>query len=453
MLKLVLKSSIFAILGVFCFIVISEFLLDESDKINKHSSLPKQSNSDYLIGIEHLNQIRSDLGLKRMQNNEILEKSAQNHAKYLFSNNVISHDEISSNANFTGETPSKRAISAGYSTNFVVENISKNQPDISASIDELLAAIYHRFGFLNYRFDEIGYFVTSDKNDKFYVYNMGNKDIANACKNGDKYESGYYITNLCKNNTRVSKDFFDKAIMSYNPPYITYPIKNYGLAYFSGEIPNPLPECKITSNPVSIEFNPKFGEVKMLDFEIFHNSQKITPTIFLDKVRDLNSKINENQFVLFSKKVFEFGEKYEAVFSYLHEDQKKQIKWDFEIKTPKKEYFSVDNGDIIAINADQEYDIFFNPKDCNDLFTKYSYSHGYFNQAKITQIGANMIRISLSGLKGDFIEIKTNTNTKIKAILQTSSNDKLNTRNGIIVVLLIVLVINLFMYYKRKKNG
>ena len=57
--------------------------------------------------------------------------------------------------------------------------------------------------------------------------------------------------------------------------YVKFPDAAAVTPYFSGEIPDPFPECKITANSVSIEFGEKAGEIKFKDFEIFKDGQKI----------------------------------------------------------------------------------------------------------------------------------------------------------------------------------
>ncbi len=62
------------------------------------------------------------------------------------------------------------------------ENISVGSKDVSDSISGLMSAIYHRFTFLDFLVDTIGYGAATNK-DGFnsYVYNMGRKDMENTC--------------------------------------------------------------------------------------------------------------------------------------------------------------------------------------------------------------------------------------------------------------------------------
>ena len=82
-------------------------------------------------------------------------------------------------------------------------------------------------------------------------------------------------------------------------PYVKFPDATAVTPYFSGEIPDPFPECKITANPVSIEFNANAGEVKFKDFEIFKDGRKIQNLHIITSANDINSKFSSKQFAVF----------------------------------------------------------------------------------------------------------------------------------------------------------
>lgn len=105
--------------------------------------------------LSYINNVRAKSGLNYFAQNEILNTSALNHAKYVVANEAMSHDETPGKPNFTGENPSKRAFYAGYNA-VVRENLSYNSSDLKSAIDGLLSAIYHRFAFLDFASDEIG---------------------------------------------------------------------------------------------------------------------------------------------------------------------------------------------------------------------------------------------------------------------------------------------------------
>lgn len=453
MLKLVLKSSLVIIFCVCLFINFYLLFVFENydDKIQPNKPIiDKFAKFDDL---DYLNEIRKIHNLSTFKQNSNLQTSAQNHANYLLANDIISHEEEPNLKEFFETTPSKRAIKAGYHSNFVLEGFSKNQINAKMSIDDLLSAIYHRFIFLNYELDEIGSGYAFDDKSNIYVYNLGNNRLNLACmQGGDEITSGLYYEQICKNEkAKIKKENF--ALFTQNIDYIVFPNNFLAKAYFSNEIPNPLPECKIASNPASIEFNKNSNDIQMLDFELFLDGNKLDDTIILTRLNDSNLKFSNKQFAVFSTKVFDFGTQYQAVFTYLYNGEKKEISWKWTTKTPELEYFSVKNGDVLAFEPDKEYDIFFIPKDCNDAFKSFTYQNNMLTDVKINKIDTNLIRLKFSGFSGSSVKIKTDTGTQITAVLTKDSLEFGNFRLKIIIACVVSFVLMMFvLFYKRKKR-
>jgi len=112
--------------------------------------------------IDYLNELREAVGLARFNHSAMLEESAENHALYLIDNNETSHYEISGKIGFTGVSISERVQAVGYKASYVSENLSGGSRDYKHSVDGLFSAIYHRFGFLNFKIDEIGIGINQD---------------------------------------------------------------------------------------------------------------------------------------------------------------------------------------------------------------------------------------------------------------------------------------------------
>lgn len=453
MLKLVLKSSLVVI---FCVCLFINFYLlfvfeDYGDKIQPNK--PITSKFTKFDDLDYLNEIRKLHNLSVFKQNSNLQTSAQNHANYLLANDIISHEEDPNLKEFFEITPSKRATKAGYHSNLVLEGFSKNQINAKMAIDDLLSAIYHRFIFLNYELDEIGSGYAFDDKSNIYVYNLGNNRLNLACmQGGDEITSGFYYEQICKDEkAKIKKENFDLFVQ--NIDYIVFPSNISAKAYFSNEIPNPLPECKIASNPASIEFNKNSSDIQMLDFELFLDGNKLDDTIILTKLNDSNLKFSDKQFAVFSTKVFEFAKEYKAVFTYLYNGEKKEISWKWTTKTPEFEYFNVKNGDVLAFEPDKEYDIFFIPKNCNDVFKSFSYQNNMLTDVKINKIDTNLIRLKFNGFSGSSVKIKTDTGTQITAVLTKDSLEFGNFRLKIIIACVVSFVLMMFvLFYKRKKR-
>ena len=350
----------------------------------------------------------------------------------------MGHDETAERAKFSGATPADRALAVGYKSTLVLENIAYKS-DFKEAVDGLFSAIYHRFAFLNLSVDEVGYALASKDKFNAFVFEMGNSRLNAFCARGaSDTGAGRFYTNVCADkNLKIKDAKFDNFIGS-SKPFVKFPDATAVTPYFSGEIPDPFPECKITANPVSIEFNANVGEIKFKDFEIFKDGRKLQNLHVITSKNDVNSKFSKGQFAVFSREVFDFGAQYEAVFSYEQANaqstgaQVKQIKWSFKTKTPQNPYFDARDGDVLGVDAGKTYEIFFRPKDCNDLMTRYVYKVSGFAEAQIKQSGTNTLSVKLKGLAGDTLSI-TAGSTSVKVRLKTSSPEALRERRAFYV--------------------
>ena len=407
--------------------------------------------------VAYLNEYRRGSGLSGLRQNQILSQAAKNHADYSAQNEYMGHDETVGRAKFSGADPVSRAIAAGYKSRHILENIAYKN-DFKEAVDGLFSAIYHRFAFLNLSVDEVGYALASKDKFNAFVFEMGNSRLNAFCARGaSDTGAGRFYTNVCADKNLKIKDAKFDNFTGSSKPFVKFPGSTAVTPYFSGEIPDPFPECKITANPVSIEFNANAGEVKFKDFEIFKDGRKLQNLHVITSKNDVNSKFSKGQFAAFSREVFDFGAQYEAVFSYEQANaqstgaQVKQIKWSFKTKTPQNPYFDARDGDVLGADADKTYEIFFRPKDCNDLMTRYVYSVSGFAEAQIKQSGTNTLSVKLKGLAGDTLSI-TAGGMSVKVRLKTSSPEAVRERRAFYVKagLMIAGVIVIFALIGRK---
>ena len=388
--------------------------------------------------VSYLNEYRRGSGLSSLKQNQILSQAAKNHADYSAQNEYMGHDETAGRAKFSGADPVSRAIAAGYKSRHILENIAYKN-DFKEAVDGLFSAIYHRFAFLNLSVDEVGYALASKDKFNAFVFEMGNSRLNAFCARGaSDTGAGRFYTNVCADkNLKIKDDKFDNFTGS-SKPFVKFPGSTAVTPYFSGEIPDPFPECKITANPVSIEFNVNAGEIKFKDFEIFKDGKKLQNLHVITSKNDVNSKFSKGQFAAFAREVFDFGAQYEAGFSYEQANaqstgaQVKQIKWSFKTKTPQNPYFDARDGDMLGVDAGKTYEIFFRPKDCNDLMTRYVYKVSGFAEAQIKQSGTNTLSVKLKGLAGDTLSI-TAGSTSVKVRLKTSSPETVRERRAFYV--------------------
>ncbi|MDO5045509.1 CAP domain-containing protein [Campylobacter sp.] len=417
----------------------------------KEASRPEFFYIDEGSALGYLNDYRRGSGLFSLKLNENLSVASKNHAEYSLAHKYMGHDESSALAKFTGATPAERAKAAGYGSMHVLENIAY-KGDFAASIDGLFSAIYHRFAFLNFSINEAGFANASDDKFSAYVFLMGNSEVDKFCKRGvSDNGSGRFYTNVCADKNVKIKDSRLEGFLKSSKQYVKFPDKLAVIPYFSGEVPDPYPECKITSNPVSIEFNESLKDIKFVDFEIYKGEEKLRNLKILDQKSDINGKFSAHQFAAFSKEVFEFNTSYTAVFSYTQENEPKQIRWDFKTRTLKFPYFDAKNGDVLSVKPDTIYEIFFHPKDCNDLLTSYSYNSSALLNSQIKQSGTNTISVKLSGLEGDMLTIKTSGGDEVKVRLSESSPKAKSERQGYMIksALMVLGVIIVFIMIGR----
>ena len=407
--------------------------------------------------VAYLNEYRRGSGLSGLKPNQILSQAAKNHAEYSAQNEYMGHDEAAGRAKFSGATPADRALAVGYKSTLVLENIAYKS-DFKEAVDGLFAAIYHRFAFLNLSVDEVGYALASKDKFNAFVFEMSNSRLNAFCARGaSDTGAGRFYTNVCADKNLKIKDAKFDNFTGSSKSFVKFPDANAVTPYFSGEIPDPFPECKITANPVSIEFNANAGDVKFKDFEIFKDGRKIQNLHVITSANDINSKFSSKQFAAFSREVFDFGAQYEAVFSYGQANAQstgarvKQIKWSFKTKTPQNPYFDARDGDVLGVDADKTYEIFFRPKDCNDLMTRYSYKASGFMTPTVAQSGTNTLSVKLKGMVGDTLSIVAG-DMSVKVRLKTSSPEAVRERRAFYVKagLMIAGVIVIFALIGRK---
>ncbi|MBR1374536.1 MAG: CAP domain-containing protein [Cardiobacteriaceae bacterium] len=364
----------------------------------------------------YINEIRRKSGLNVLENNQLLNRAARNHAEYLVINNDSGHDEVQNKVGFTGISPTERAFYVGYQAT-VSENIAFNSFNQKTAIDNLMTAIYHRFGFLDFQIDEIGVGSGKIDNNSAFVFVMGNKKMEEFCRAGRQViEQGSFVYGFCKNEKlAIRSDIFQKIKNINSAEFIVFPNDNLNSKiYFSNETPNPVPECKITANPISIEFNPETKPIKMLDFAVYDEAEnRIKNTKILTKDTDHNKKFSEKQFALFPLDVYDFGKTYRVEFSYIEGAREKRVEWQFQTKFPEHDYFIVENDDKIFVEKDKTYDLFFKPENCNDYLDSYQLLFPRNVKIDITNPESNMLRIKVTGKGNARINIRTNNGKKI----------------------------------------
>jgi uncharacterized protein YkwD len=326
--------------------------------------------------LERLNVFRQNAGMVAFSRNSLLDQSSQNHADYLAYNNTFSHYESNSNSSYyTGYEPSERIGAVGYSWQTTGENISAgNTQDGVDSIEQLFAAIYHRFGFLTFSNNEVGVGFTSLAGyayENVYVYNMANQGNPNTTQ-------------------------------SQNPEIVIWPSDHSTdvLPAFYEESPDPLPDYGVSGYPVSIQFNSYYySSTSVETFKLYDSSgNEVKNTRLLSSQTDPNNHMSPMHFALFPLERLDYGKVYTAYVSYTADGVSGTKQWSFRTRYYDAPMYTVtSNSQTLSIKANQTYIIYFEPQNANDSYNSWSYSSG----------------ITLEQLDPNTYAIKANSNSYI----------------------------------------
>ncbi|MBU2515355.1 CAP domain-containing protein [bacterium] len=326
-----------------------------------------------LFAHQYINQIRTRAGLPIFGWNPVLQQSAHNHAVYISGNQVITHFEKQGNRFFTGVQSGDRAIAQGYYTHSVTENFSSGQRDSLESIDGLMSAIYHRFGFLDFSMNEIGIALVPSREGYTFVYNMGNEQLNQTCKTTTFSGNEPYYQDICRDSRKISVATIEqvKSKTLQNAPSIVIwpPDRMSGVSpVFYEEIPDPLPNQSVSGYPVSIQFNPAYyQDVKVTAFTLYEfngrSQAEVSPVYLLHSRNDPNRKFEENQYALFPLHRLQWGKHYQAEVQFDHQRHKKKITWRFFTKEMLHPLFEISaQSELLAVKPGKTYAVHIRPE-------------------------------------------------------------------------------------------
>ena len=382
---------------------------------------------------KYLNKLRQQTGLVPFKYNKNLEKSALNHAKYLTSNNQIGHLEQPGLPAFTGLYPKERAIFSGYDSKSISENLSLGQGNGIESINSLMAAIYHRFGFLDFYKNEIGIGVIKGEFGKQFVYTMGNEQLDKFCEYPRVVNDSEFYKNACRHQKKVSKkeyDLIEKGILKNNSPFVFWPPEDSDFINpaFYEEAPDPLPDLKISGYPISFQLNPNnFNKFELIYFRLFNQKTKkqIKETILITPKNDPNKKLKYYQFALFPVKRLKWGERYKARIKFKANGKIFKKKWSFSVKKLNAELIKISGlNEKIILKPEKKYAIFI-PSRKNIPYIEELKWQSKVNVKSMVKWGdKNTIIVSFIGKICDRIDFYLNFNRTFQVILGDSSTLK-----------------------------
>jgi len=350
-------------------------------KENPKLDIKKEENQ----ALEYLNKLRVGAGLIPLRKNEKLADAATNHANYLIVNNLIGHYEDKNKIGYTGDYGSQRSIHSGYKTSMVIENISNNNISAKESIDGLMGAIYHRFGFLDFHIDEIGIGIKQsykDKSQTAFVYDMGSHNLEEVCQKKNSITSGEYASNICADKSlKIRAELFNRVLDSNrkrNKKVVIYPYNNQTdiPPAFYDELPDPLPNYSVSGFPISISFNDSyFRKIEMISFKLFDkNNKEIKNTIVYDYKTDPNQRLKKFEFALFPLKRLAWNSQYSVEFIYKNGNKIKKKYWSFKTRKFEKPIHKVTStNNSFNVNIGETNIFYFPPKTRKDILGNLKY--------------------------------------------------------------------------------
>jgi uncharacterized protein YkwD len=318
--------------------------------------------------LKYLNQLRVGAGLIPFETQPQLKKAAKNHANYLTNHLTFGHKEEAKAKDFTGEYASSRVIHVGYTAPQVIENVSTNNPNYKESINGLFAAIYHRLAFLDFRADTIGIGISQNpyrKSHTAFVYDMSSKGLEKLYQNRANVNDANL--NRVLNNTK-----------KLNNELVIYPFNNeteVPPAFFD-ELPDPLPNHKVSGFPISLSFNSLYHkEAKLLTFELYDNEgKKIDETVVFDQKSDPNRRLTKLDFVLFPLKRLKWNTQYHLKFAAMVDNKLVKKEWRFTTQTFKIPLHTVkEKNALYTIKEGESHIFYFPPSSKVDLLHDIAY--------------------------------------------------------------------------------
>lgn len=361
--------------------------------------------------LNYINELRTRTGMRTLEWNHELERAAKNHANYCVINNSGGHFESEDKSGFTGSDPFERVSSLGYLSRSTGENVSfhKGDADYSHSIDGLMSAIYHRFGFLSFDYNEMGSASAHTIDSNCFVYNMGNTDKNALCMQDGFSQSGKYYSAVCADKKfRISAKVFDgvsnKTQLS-NPELVLWPAKNSSdipPAFFN-ENPDPLPNYSVSGYPVSIQFNPAIFAKSVPVIHAFTLVDAKTGET-LELIKHIKQKTDEhNKFTAFEHAIFpverlNWGHEYHVYAEYVVANESRYIDWSFKTRELGIDVINI-NGETEVIHAKSgvEFAVYLHPEHGNDVVKEYRTQSRGLVSLDVRLIDGNTLAIKAVG--------------------------------------------------------
>ncbi|WP_459869737.1 CAP domain-containing protein [Endothiovibrio diazotrophicus] len=321
---------------------------------------------------DYLNAQRAAAGMSPLAINALLEQAATNHAEYLSINRTTGHWEDSANRGYTGDYANGRVAAVGYSSQQVSENLVTGLADDTAAVDNLMGAIYHRLGFLDFTIDEVGIGSLHPALavlDPQYVYDMGNAGVRALCE-GAAFAGSGAVGGVCAPDRPVDGAALRRAldgVANANPSWVLWP-PDGALRVppaFYDEVPDPLPDYAVSGYPISIQFNDRrMSEVQLTSFRLYRvgDGQEVTDVRLLDRSNDPAGDLSAYQFALFPLERLAWDTEYRVEARFVADGVVRGLSWQFKTRNPGYPLYAVaGQGETISVGAGSTLAVYIPP--------------------------------------------------------------------------------------------
>jgi len=342
--------------------------------------LPLDNKADNVNAYEYLNSIRKQAGMSAFTFNEQLANAAQNHSIYLHTHRLGGHGEQYGREGYTGQRHVDRIHHTGYLSSQTGENVSYHTGNkcVKQSVDGLMSAIYHRFAFLSFKYDEAGIGSSQSQVFSAHVYNFGNQRKNALCRQASYTLPGRYHYEVCADQRlRIATPELENAeylVSKTNGDVIVWPgenSKDIPPAFYE-EAPDPLPDYDVSGYPVSIQFNPAAfpqGLPVVTRFQLFRVSDNKPLEIItqMHAGNDRNRKFKPNEHALFPLHRLDWDTQYRAEADYQVAGQQQTRNWTFTTsKMTLPMVTMTEENPRIRVKSGETFAIYVPPRDTRD---------------------------------------------------------------------------------------
>jgi len=367
--------------------------------------------------LEYLNELRQQAGMQPFVYHQSLQQSAQQHAEYLAINREWGHIQSPGRREFSAALPMERMLKAGYNNRHGSENVSSHIGSVSPkkSIDGLMSAIYHRFAFLSFDHDQLGFGYASGNNFQSYVYNMGNSQKELLCAAPENVTvPGQYLYKICsREKKKLRKETFEQAqyrVRMSNADFVVWPSDNaiqISPAFYD-EAPDPLPHIDVSGYPVSLQFNPAVfsgAAPRVSRFELFRlaDEKRVELAAYFNKNSDINRKFNEFEHAIFPLHRLDWNTGYRAELDYLDTDGREhQVNWVFRTTDFQIPRYELRGGETITSDG-TPFVVYMTPLSSRDAAAEYTLSYQGFSAVNVSIYDPHTLVVDTEGNRGEAI--------------------------------------------------